>query len=172
MKQLKKKTKDEEENMKRLCKFVQTSTGHIIWKIRMLSSLSHNEVNMRSPINSSTEWRIEHENNCCISTYTMVVSEHLKALDCNFQINNLYQQTYNSIREGECLVLMPVKPSELYKYNPHQILLTQKPGDKEKLEKRIKNEKKNLQISCKLVVRNEEKKQLKKKQDKKKNAKK
>lgn len=102
----------------------------------------------------------------------MVVSEHLKALDCNFQINNLYQQTYNSIREGECLVLMPVKPSELYKYNPHQILLTQKPGDKEKLEKRIKNEKKNLQISCKLVVRNEEKKQLKKKQDKKKNAKK
>lgn len=72
----------------------------------------------------------------------MVVSEHLKALDCDFQINNLYRQTYNSIREGECLVLVLVKPSELYKHDPRQVLLAQKPSDKEKLEKRIKNEKK------------------------------
>lgn len=168
----KQKTLNEEEEMKRLFKFVSMTFGHFMWKIRMLSPLSHNEVNMRSSINSSTEWRMENNANCCIHTYETAFSKHLEELNCTFFSQSLYTQTYHAIRNGKCLVIQMVDPDELNKYNKKEIMLSQPPCSKEQLEKRARNERNNLQKSARQTAGNKKKELLKKNRDKKKNTKK
>ena len=162
------KNLDEDEIvLQRLSRYVLSTTGHMIWKIRMLSSLSHNEINMRSSINSGTEWRLEHMSNCHILTYAKALFQHFKALKCTFMLHNFYYQIYTAIHEGKTVVMNQVNSEDLYKYDPKQILFQQDSNDKEEQLRRIIQEQKMLRISGKLVEQNSEKRRKKKKQDKK-----
>ena len=135
------------------CNFAQlihACFGHLIKKIRLISPLSHNEMQMISSINSSTEQRLENQQNFSIHSYVEAMFHHLKSIKCDLNIFHLCVQITQALHSGKCLIICAVDSSEIGNYNPRQIILYQQSDDKEELERRNKRYIKILQIARKI----------------------
>lgn len=84
----------------------------------MLSSLSHNKINMRSSLNSSTKWRLEYMSNCHILTYAKAFFQHYKTLKCIFMLHHHYYQIHKVILEEKCIIMELTNLDDIDRYDP------------------------------------------------------
>lgn len=131
-----KKEDDEALILKKIGQTIHTSFGHLIRTVRLASPLSHDEMQMNSSLNSATIWRLEHLSNFSILKFIEASYYYFKSVKCDFYIHHLRQQLENCIHDGKCLVAIEVDSSDLDKYSPSQVILSQKSDDIEELARR------------------------------------
>lgn len=145
------KVENEEVRVEKKCgQTIHVAFGHLINTIRLASPLSYDELQMNSRLNSSTIRRLERETNFSILKYIEAGFYYLTSIMCDFNIQHLCRQIERSVHNGKCLVVTEVDSSDLYKYDPKQIILRQESDDIEEQQKRALRTQKKLRIIGKL----------------------
>ena len=159
---------NEDEVMRqKLEKCIHATFGRFICYVRTISPLSHEEMQELSSITSGTAWRMEKSRNYKILSYAQAFYVHLRALKCEFHIQNLRRATTQALEEGKCLVISVIDKDEINNYNKNAILFAQAPTDEE-LERRRKARKALLKRNAKFGKNKKNNKTEKKPADKKK----
>lgn len=159
---------NEDEVMRqKLKKCIHATFGRFLHYVRTISPLSHEEMQELSSITSGTAWRMEKPRNYKILSYAQAFYVHLRALKCEFYIQNLCRATTQALEEGKCLVISVIDKDEINNYDKNTILLEQTPTDEE-LERRRRNRKALLKRNAKFGKNKKKNNTKKKSADKKK----
>lgn len=151
----------------KLKKCIHATFGRFLHYVRTISPLSHEEMQELSSITSGTAWRMEKPRNYKILSYAQAFYVHLRALKCEFYIQNLCRATTQALEEGKCLVISVIDKDEINNYDKNAILLEQTPTDEE-LERRRRNRKALLKRNAKFGKNKKKNNTKKKSADKKK----
>lgn len=151
----------------KLKKCIHATFGRFLHYVRTISPLSHEEMQELSSITSGTAWRMEKPRNYKILSYAQAFYVHLRALKCEFYIQNLCRATTQALEEGKCLVISVIDKDEINNYDKNTILLEQTPTDEE-LERRRRNRKALLKRNAKFGKNKKKNNTKKKSADKKK----
>lgn len=135
---------------KKINQCIHICFGKVIKKLRLVSPMSHEDVEMCSTINSSTALKVEKNPNFEIRTCIQILHHRFKSIKCKFHLLHLSKCVSECLDNGNCIVIMSVKSSELHKYKPEQILFSQDSDDVEELENRAIRQKAKIQKAHKV----------------------
>lgn len=127
---------EEEYLKKKFNQCIHICFGRVIKKFRLVSPMSHEEMEMLSSINSSTAAKVENNSNFEIKTFIPIFYFQQKSINCEFRFLPICKTLIQCLDSGDCLVIERVKSSELHKYHPDQILFWQDSDDIEELKNR------------------------------------